>query len=92
MKVYFLSLGVGLLVGVIYSLLNVRSPAPPMVALVGLFGVLIGEQVLPVGKQLLSGSSIVAAWQQVGCSAQIFGMLPGRQGERAKAEPKEKLS
>ena len=31
MKVYLLSLGAGLLVGVIYSLLNVRSPAPPVV-------------------------------------------------------------
>jgi XapX domain-containing protein len=43
MRVYLLSLGAGLLVGIIYSLLNVRSPAPPMVALVGLFGILIGE-------------------------------------------------
>jgi XapX domain-containing protein len=91
MKVYVLSLGVGLLVGVIYSLLNVRSPAPPMVALVGLFGILIGEQLLPVGKQLLSGSSIAAAWREGGCSAHVFGMLPGSNGE-AKTEPMEKLS
>jgi XapX domain-containing protein len=45
MRVYLLSLGAGLLVGIIYSPLNVRSPAPPMVALVGLFGILIGEQI-----------------------------------------------
>jgi XapX domain-containing protein len=45
MRVYLLSLGAGLLVGIVYSLLNVRSPAPPMVALVGLFGILIGEQI-----------------------------------------------
>lgn len=90
MKVY-LSLGAGLLVGVIYSLLNVRSPAPPMVALVGLFGILIGEQLLPVGKQLLSGSGIAAAWHEGGCSAHVFGMLPGRHSG-AKTEPKEKLS
>jgi XapX domain-containing protein len=38
MKVYLLSLGAGLLVGVIYYLLNVRSPALPLVALVGLLG------------------------------------------------------
>jgi XapX domain-containing protein len=49
MKVYVVSLGAGVLVGLIYSLLNVRSPAPPMVALVGLFGILVGEQLLPVG-------------------------------------------
>jgi XapX domain-containing protein len=47
MRVYLLSLGAGLLVGIIYSLLNVRSSAPPMVALVGLFGMLIGEQIIP---------------------------------------------
>jgi XapX domain-containing protein len=47
MRVYLLSLGASLLVGIIYSLLNVRSPAPPMVALVGLFGMLIGEQIIP---------------------------------------------
>jgi hypothetical protein len=32
---YMISLAVGLLVGVIYGLLNVRSPAPPAVALIG---------------------------------------------------------
>ncbi len=55
MKMYVLSLGAGLLVGVIYSLLDVRSPAPPLVALVGLLGILVGEQIIPVGKQLLCG-------------------------------------
>jgi len=30
MKAYIISLGVGVLVGVIYSLLHVRSPAPPL--------------------------------------------------------------
>src|SRR5246127_4177538 len=38
MKIYLVSLGAGVLVGLIYSLLNVRSPAPPLVALVGLLG------------------------------------------------------
>jgi len=32
MRVYLLSLGAGLLVGIVYSVLNVRSPAPPVVA------------------------------------------------------------
>jgi len=44
MRTYLVSLGAGLLVGVVYSLLNVRSPAPPVVALVGLLGMLIGEE------------------------------------------------
>jgi XapX domain-containing protein len=45
MKVYLMSLGAGLLVGVFYSLIQTRSPAPPVVALVGLFGILVGEQI-----------------------------------------------
>lgn len=48
MKLYLVSLSVGLAVGVIYGLLNVRSPAPPVIALIGLLGMLIGEQVVPV--------------------------------------------
>ena len=52
---YLISLGAGLLVGIIYSLINVRSPAPPLVALVGLLGMLAGGQVIPVGKRLLWG-------------------------------------
>ena len=40
---YALSAGVGLLVGVLYALLGVRSPAPPIVALLGLLGMLAGE-------------------------------------------------
>jgi XapX domain-containing protein len=83
MRVYLLSLGAGLLVGIIYSLLNVRSPAPPVVALVGLFGILIGEQIIPVGKQMLDGSHLAAAWRQARCTPHIFGLLPGR-NEQAK--------
>jgi XapX domain-containing protein len=81
MKTYLLSAGAGILVGVIYSFLNVRSPAPPLVALVGLLGILIGEQVIPVGKQLISGSSLAAAWRQAQCAPHIFGLLPGRQAD-----------
>jgi XapX domain-containing protein len=37
--------------------LNVRSPAPPLVELVGL----LGEQVIPVGKQLLEQIPFIPA-------------------------------
>src|SRR5437660_10310993 len=44
MKVLFLSFVVGLGVGVLYGLIRVKSPAPPIVALLGLFGMVLGEQ------------------------------------------------
>ncbi len=54
MRAYVLSLSVGILVGVIYALLNVRSPAPPVVALIGLLGILLGERLVPITKRLIS--------------------------------------
>ena len=55
MKLYLISLAAGVLVGVVYALLGVRSPAPPVVALVGLAGILIGEQAVPLAKEFLAG-------------------------------------
>jgi len=40
---YLISLGAGLGIGVIYGLIAVRSPAPPIIALLGLLGMLAGE-------------------------------------------------
>ncbi len=53
MKVYLISLAVGLLVGILYSMLNVKSPAPPMVALLGLLGIVVGEQLIPWIRNLI---------------------------------------
>ena len=51
---YLLSLGLGLLVGVAYALLGVRSPAPPIVALAGLLGMVAGEQGALLIRQTLT--------------------------------------
>ncbi|WP_288100851.1 DUF1427 family protein [Pseudomonas sp.] len=32
-----------------------RSPAPPAIALVGLLGMLAGEKLWPMGRQLMAG-------------------------------------
>jgi XapX domain-containing protein len=45
MKAMLISFAVGLVVGVVYALLRVKSPAPPLVALAGLLGMVWGEQV-----------------------------------------------
>jgi XapX domain-containing protein len=78
MKLYAWSIVVGLLVGVIYSLLRIRSPAPPLVALVGLLGILLGQQAIPLAKHLLAGNSLPGAWRLAASSDHIFGLLPGR--------------
>ncbi len=44
MKAYVLSFAVGVVVGLLYAALRVKSPAPPLVALVGLLGMVWGEE------------------------------------------------
>jgi XapX domain-containing protein len=44
MNGYLVSLLMGLAVGVAYGAIHVRSPAPPLIALVGLLGMVLGEQ------------------------------------------------
>ena len=44
MRVLFISFVVGLGVGILYGLIRVKSPAPPIVALLGLLGMVLGEQ------------------------------------------------
>ncbi len=55
MTFYLASLGAGMLIGIMYALLNVRSPAPPGIALVGLLGMVLSEPLLPLIKHLLAG-------------------------------------
>jgi len=73
MKPYLLSLGAGLLVGVIYSLLHVRSPAPPAIALLGLLGMLLGEQAVPIVKRLMAKAPVVAYLKAPECAGQVLG-------------------
>jgi XapX domain-containing protein len=77
MKPYIFSFLAGLLAGVVYYLIGVQSPAPPAIALVGLLGILAGEQILPVGRSMLSGIKLNVAWRDAKCSQHMFGSLPG---------------
>lgn len=72
MKPYLLSIGAGLLVGVLYSLMGVRSPAPPAIALLGLLGMLLGEQAAPIVKRLIAGAPVMA-FVKTDCAAQVLG-------------------
>ena len=45
MKDLFISFAVGTFVGLLYGVIKVKSPAPPIIALLGLLGMVFGEQV-----------------------------------------------
>ena len=45
MKDLLISFAVGAIVGLLYGVIKVKSPAPPIIALLGLLGMVIGEQV-----------------------------------------------
>lgn len=79
MKMYILSIAAGLLVGVIYALINVRSPAPPVIALVGLLGMLVGEQIPPLVRQWLKPQATQVSWLNDHVKPHCFGELPGAQ-------------
>src|SRR5688572_17339306 len=77
MKLYLMSLGAGLLVGIIYAMINVRSPAPPVIALIGLFGILIGEQIPPLIKGYWQQKLVGHSWLHHQVRPHMFGHMPG---------------
>ncbi len=89
MKPYLVSAAVGLLVGVIYALFNVRSPAPPVIALVGLLGILVGEQLPPLAKRWFTPTATATSWLHHQVKPHMFGELP-RCAQAAAAEDRTK--
>jgi len=59
-QAYALSLAIGIVVGVLYGVLNTRSPAPPIIALLGLLGMLLGETAVSWAKTKMSAQSAAA--------------------------------
>jgi XapX domain-containing protein len=76
MKPYVLSLTAGLLVGAVYGLIHVRSPAPPVIALIGLLGILAGEQIPPLVRHIASPRSSALTWFRHQVRPHILGRLP----------------
>lgn len=72
---YIISLGVGFGVGLLYWLLKVQSPAPPLIALAGLLGMVLGEHAIPVVKaQFFTQSATVQVAEPIkGASVQKPG-------------------
>lgn len=85
MKPYILSLAAGVLVGAVYGLIHVRSPAPPVIALVGLLGILLGEQIPPLARHLIDRHVTTGSWVGHQVTPHVFGRLP--QGKGAMPRP-----
>ncbi|MDW8845178.1 XapX domain-containing protein [Erwinia sp. P7711] len=76
LKSYAIALLTGILAGVIYSLIEVNSPAPPVIALLGLFGMLVGEQLIPLLKRVIKREPVTLAWFRHECVPKISGTPP----------------
>lgn len=76
MKTWLVSLAVGLLAGALYAAADIHSPAPPVIALLGLFGMLVGEQIIPITRRLLSRQPLTLAWFRHECVPKISGTPP----------------
>ena len=76
---YLISLLVG--VGVVYALLRVPSPAPP---LVGLLGIVVGEQGVPWVKASIADRPVVPASMLLAPSAEQPGSMAGVRGEHIR--------
>lgn len=77
-KVLFVSFAVGLFVGFLYGVIRVKSPAPPIVALLGLLGMVLGEQLgvwilaKRIGLRLSASVCLVAKhWDQPATTRQV---------------------
>nr|WP_038381542.1 XapX domain-containing protein [Pantoea sp. IMH] len=76
LKSYIIALATGILAGVVYAIIDVNSPAPPIIALLGLFGMLIGEQIIPLCKRLINRQPVTMAWFRHECVPKISGTPP----------------
>jgi XapX domain-containing protein len=84
MKVLFLSFVVGLGVGVLYGLIRVKSPAPPIVALLGLLGMVLGEQ---LGTWMQTKKLDVPRAAAVCLVGESYGSTPSVQNVLAASVP-----
>lgn len=79
---YLVSLAIGLLVGMLYALLGTRSPAPPVIALLGLLGMLIGETAVTWAKSKWTAQQAAAHCLE----AKSFSVA-GKQNQHSKDIP-----
>jgi len=57
-----------------------------VIALIGLLGILIGEQLAPLARQMVAGERVTLTWVKTECGRHIFGALP-RCDESSRRKP-----
>ena len=79
---YLISLAAGFVVGLLYCLVRVQSPAPPLIALAGLLGIVLGEHTIPVVRAHLFPTSVQVQQLETPVSAKPApGAEPGNGGK-----------
>jgi|HubBroStandDraft_1064217.scaffolds.fasta_scaffold1858496_1 XapX domain-containing protein len=69
----FVSLLMGVAVGIAYGLIGVRSPAPPLIALIGLLGMVAGEQLTITARRYIAPPAHSATQQLPESAARLAG-------------------
>jgi XapX domain-containing protein len=62
MNAFVVSLAMGAIVGIVYGLGGVRSPTPPIIALVGLLGMVLGEPAVTLAEAHFSQHEQGSEW------------------------------
>lgn len=75
MKDLFISFAVGAFVGLLYGGIKVKSPAPPIIALLGLLGMVLGEQ---------AGAWVHAKKACLGVASAVATEVAGKPGGQEK--------
>jgi XapX domain-containing protein len=80
MRSYLASVILGVAVGVVYGLVKVRSPAPPVVALLGLLGMLACEQAVSLVRSHVFNSDVQLSASRDRGEAAMADDVRGTQG------------
>ncbi|MBN3729195.1 DUF1427 family protein [Burkholderia sp. Ac-20379] len=84
---YLISLGAGIVVGLLYYASRVQSPAPPLIALAGLLGIVIGEHAIPVVQAQWHAHSQAGQAGQTGQAAEARRELVASADAGAPRDP-----
>jgi XapX domain-containing protein len=81
MRSYLASIILGVAVGAVYGLVKVRSPAPPAIALLGLLGMLAGEQAVSLARSHVFKSGVQLSASRDRGRAEIANGVRGGGGD-----------